>query len=412
MKYKALIILIIIFITHLLLRSDHLFEWANFGWDQVDSAWAAKSIIADHNILINGPVAKGNSGIYMGPLYFWLISIFYFFTNLDPIASPIFQLFLSIVNLFVLYFVTKKIFNNNIAIIACLINTFSITVMNADRVQSAYYLIVPISYLIFYALYKIISGSEKHIIWLAVFVGLSFHIDFTSVMFPMIVLFALPFFPKSKKTIKYILLAIPLFLLFLLPSILISFQTFNSTSHNYSYLFNTYYHGLHLRRIWQLFHDGFISFEQIFQFEIIRKTAFLALPIFMAIYYKVNKSKSSFLLFYLIVLWIGIPWIVMSTYSGELTDYYFSFPRDIVIAILAYLLTYLYQQKHILIKIIPILLLAIYIITGIQSFLLPRYGNLLQSEANVKQAIKDQRKIPYIDHNPESYIYEVYTRKK
>lgn len=124
-KYKVQIILFIILAAHIFLRFYLLLDRANFGWDQIDSAWAAKDIIANKHFLINGPVAKGNSGIYMGPLYYYLITIVYFFTNLDPIASPIFAGLMSILNLIIVYQVTKKIFGVNVALVACFINTFS-----------------------------------------------------------------------------------------------------------------------------------------------------------------------------------------------------------------------------------------------------------------------------------------------
>src|SRR5579872_774224 len=117
-KYRFHILFALLLILHIFLRSYQLFERANIGWDQIDSARAAKHIIADHRILLNGPVAKGNSGIYMGPLYYYAIAIFYFFTNLDPIASPLFQLTISVINLLVLFFVTKKIFGLRVAFMA------------------------------------------------------------------------------------------------------------------------------------------------------------------------------------------------------------------------------------------------------------------------------------------------------
>lgn len=410
-RNKWNIILVFIFLLHIFLRLYLLFQRANFGWDQIDSAWAAKNIIVDKHFIVNGPVAKGNSGIYVGPFYFYLISIFYFFTNLDPIASPIFQSTLSILNLLILFYVTKKIFSSQIALIASIINVFSVTVMNADRVQSAYYLIVPISYLIFYTLYKIICGEIKYIPLLAIFAGLSFHIDFTSVFYPILIFLSLPFFPRNRKTLKYILISIPIFILFFLPSILIEISTKHSTPNNLVYLFQTSYHGLHLRRVLQTVHDGFISFEQILQFRFFRPFIFLILPIFMAVYYMKNSKRQSLLLFYLISLWILVPWLVLSTYAGELTDYYFSLPRDIVIAILAYLTVVLFRRKGTLYKIIPAVFWAVYMVYGLQNFIDTPDGNLLSNENNVRQAIHSKKVINFTQGDPKSYIYYYYTRK-
>lgn len=391
------------------LRFFMLFERANLGWDQIDSAWAAKSILVDKHIFINGPAAKGNSGIYMGPLYYYLITPFYFFTHLDPIASPIFQAIISIGNIFILFFITKKLFGTNVALVASFISTFSITSMHADRVQSAFYFIVPMSYLIFYALYQVMCKKERYIFLLAVVTGLSFHVDFTSIFYPILILLAIPFFPRTKKTLLYILLAIPLFLLFLLPIFLPDFGAKHAMTSNVFGLLHNYYHGIHLKRILQLMSDAFISYGQILQFDILKYFQYLVLPIFMIVYYLLYPTKKTLMLFYLMVLWIVIPWIILSTYSGELTDYYFSLSRNIAIAILAFLTIFVYRQKFWLIKLLPIILWGIYAYYGLVDFVHYPQGDLISTEIHVKQTIKLGKRIPFADHHADSYIYYVYT---
>lgn len=411
-KHKAQVIFFTILAFHIIFRYYLLFQRANLGWDQVDSAWAAKSILVDKHFLINGPVAKGNSGIYMGPLYYYLVSIVYFFTNLDPIASPIFQGIMGILNFFVLFYVTKKIFNINVALVAAGINTFSAIVLYADRVQSAFYLIVPISYLIFYALYKVIQGQAKYLPILALYTGLSFHVDFTSVLYPLFILLALPFFPRTKQSLKYFLLSLCIFFALLFPSLLGSIHLKSQTSGHLFSLFHTFYHGVHVKRILQLTSDAFISYGQILYFNFLKYAAYLVLPLFGFLFYKSHTKKESFSLLYLMVLWIVVPWIVYSTYSGELTDYYFSFPRDIAIASLAYITVFVFQQKQLIYKIIPILLWGAYAIYGFFFFLNMSDGNLLGTEMSVKQAIKNGEYIPFKDHKADSYLYYVYTRRK
>lgn len=410
-KYKIQIIFILFLTAHIFLRFYLLFQRADLGFDQIESAWTAKSIIVDKHFLINGPVIKGNSGIYMGPLYYYLITIIYFFTNLDPIASPIFQGIMSVLNLLVLYYVTKKLFGTNVALIAIFINLFSIIVMNADRVQSAYYLIVPMSYLIFYALYKVVCGEAKYILLLGLFMGLAFHIDFTSILYPIFIFLALPFFPRDKETLKYLFLSLLIFIVFLLPSLLSQLTIQHSTPVKFLYLLHNYYHGFHLTRILQLLHDAFISYEQILQFRFLRPLVFLVLPIFSLLYYTTNPKKQSLKLFYLMTLWIIIPWLVLSTYSGELTDYYFSLPRDIAIATLAYITFFLYQRKLFIYKLIPIVFFGIYALYSLQLFFNSNNGNLLKTEANVRKSISKKKVIFFKPSDLESYIYYVYTRQ-
>jgi len=91
-----------------------------FGWDQVDNAWAAKNLIVDHRIPLVGMVAKHNTGFFIGPVYYYLVAFFYWITNLNPIASQYIALTTSVFTFFVIFFITKKLFNFKVALVACM----------------------------------------------------------------------------------------------------------------------------------------------------------------------------------------------------------------------------------------------------------------------------------------------------
>ncbi|MDE2025855.1 MAG: glycosyltransferase family 39 protein [Patescibacteria group bacterium] len=409
-QHRFTILFCFLLILQIFLRTYQLFERASFGWDQIDSAWAAKSILVDKQYFINGPVAKLNSGIYLGPLYFYLITPFYFFTNLDPIASPIFQAVLSVFSLFVIYFVTKKIFNSSVALVASAISIFSLSIMNADRIQSAFYLIVPISYLIFFALVSVVKGKTAYIPFLALFLGLSLQVDFISVFYPVIILLCLPFFPRNKQTLKYSGIGIVILLLLILPS-LIGIFTKHTSSGSFAALFHSSYHGVHLTRILQLFHDAFISFGEILQFNILAPFACLLPITFGIVYYIKTPTKQTLIFFYIIGLFIFVPWLILSTYKGELTDYYFALPKDLAIAMLAFLTVYLVEKKNMIFKLIPILFWGIYVYTSLTTFFIPSKGNLLDYEKQAKIDFKNKTIIPFSKYNAEIYLYEVYSHK-
>jgi len=113
MIYTTLVrfVLVVLFLIHIFFRFYQLEARASLGWDQIDSAWAAKSIVIDRHVPLQGPVAKGNTGIYMGPLYYYLIAPVYWATGMDPIASPIFGAITATINAVIVYWVTKKMFS-------------------------------------------------------------------------------------------------------------------------------------------------------------------------------------------------------------------------------------------------------------------------------------------------------------
>ncbi|HLD24398.1 MAG TPA: glycosyltransferase family 39 protein [Patescibacteria group bacterium] len=408
-KFPTLLVFFLLLSFHIFFRFSDLEARASLGWDQIDSAWAAKSIVVDKHLVVNGPVAKGNTGIYMGPLYYYLIAIVYYFTGMDPIASPIFGAITATVSAIVVYWVTKKLFGERVALIALFINTFSMNVIHRDHIQNAIQFIVPVSYLIFYFLYRVITDSPRHLVYLGIMIGLSFHVDFTSVFYPMFVLLALPFFPRSKKSIPYYALSLVLFLLLVSPILVVSGGSQNSLGTNLLSLFGTYYHGFHLQRAWQLVHDAFISIENILQFKFFRPYVFFLVPVFAALYYRNNKKKDALKLFYLIALWFVIPWLVLSTYKGELTSSYFSLPYDISIAMLAYLTWQIMSARTMFFRLVPVALWAWYAVVNTQTFISTVSGTMPKQRQDVLNAIARKQVIEFKDSHADSFLYYYYT---
>lgn len=409
---KTIIILLIVLAVHIFLRFYQLEYRMVFGFDQVDSAWAAKRIIADHNFPLIGPSNKLNSGIYVGPLYYYLISIFYFFTNLDPIAAGIFAGITSIIGFFVFFFIVKRLFSLKAALVGLGLNAISFSAIQFDRVAWEINFVPILSLAMFYALYKIVTGNEKFILVLAILTGLAFHVHLTILVYsPLIILLCLPFFPKTRATIKYALIGIILFLVFLTPMAMAIITSKNSLFSQPLQYANYTFHGLHPTRVMQLTHDAFIQIESYFSFSILKPLSLFMLPIFYYFYIAKKTSKNKLLLSYLILLWFIVPWIVMSLYSGEITSYYFSFNRMVALAVISFTLVSLTQIKK------PIILAAIllfgiyYLLYNLQRFFSYRTVGLLNYKLLTKDAIAKNKKIPFVEGKPASFLYYLYTKK-
>lgn len=409
---KANVILLILLALHIIFRFYQLESRMTFGYDQVDSAWAAKGIIVDHNFPLIGPSNKLNSGIYVGPLYYYLISIFYFFTNLDPIAAGIFAGVTSIIGFFIFFFIVKKLFSLKVALVGLALNVISFSAIQFDRVQWEINFIPLLSLSIFYVLYKIITGNEKFIVVLAILAGLAFHVHLTILVYsPLIILLCLPLFPRTKATIKYTLIAIPFFLIWLAPMAISIITSQNSLiSQPLRYATDTF-HGLHLTRAMQLIYDAFIQIESYFTFSILKPLSILMLPVFYYFYIKKNPSKKSFLLSYLILLWFIVPWVIMSLYSGEITSYYFAFNRMVALAVTSFALISLIEMKKTFITTIILLFAIYYLSYNLQRFFAYKTVGLLNYRLLTKDAIAKKKKIPFVEGKPASFLYYLYTRK-
>ncbi len=411
LKSKVFWIVSVIFLFELFLRFYQMDLKSPFGYDQVDNAWAAKSIVADHKLPLVGMVAKGNSGIYIGPAYYYLISIIYWITNLNPIASGIFAGLTSIFTFWVIFYVSKKLFSLEVAIIAVFINTFVFPAIIFDRVQWPVNLIPGVSLLIFYLLYRITQKDIKKIILLALFVGFSFSVHFTSIFYPIIIILTLPFFPRNKETLKYILLALPLFLLWLVPNIIYQLRQESSGSNFTSYFYNNF-HGFHLRRVIQLAGDGLIQFNPYLFADKLTQLKFIVFPLFFIIYLYKSVSREKLIFCYLVLLWFIVPWFIFATYSGEITDYYFSFNRFIALMIISYFFAQVWMIKNIIPKAVVIIVLFYIAVTNVIAYLPYKDAGLVKREKTVLDAIEQGKRIEFQQGVPESYLYYYFMRQK
>lgn len=415
-KNKHLIILLLIFICHIFFRFYNLERWANFGWDQLDYAWTAVRIITVQKYPLLGMAAKQNSGMFIGPLYYYFTAVFYYITRLDPIASPVIAACSSIINFCVIYYVSRNLFNKKVALISCFIYTFSDFIIRSERVQWQVSFIAPLSLLIFYFLYKIISGEARYIVHLAICAGLSLHTHFTAIFYPIIILLTVPLFPKHKMTLKYIGISLPIFVLFLVPQIIYYIQTRDpNAAGKYGTYIQTYYHGLHLTRVLQLTHDAFIEFYAILEtpFRFIRNAVFLFIPLFGAVLLHKAPSKNNMKLLYLVLLWIAVPWVVFATYSGEISNYYFSIQLYLAIVMFGFVTARIVDSKYIILRILICGFWLYFAYANIASFFRTQNGNLTKYRTIAEKAVESGIQIPFVEGDPKSYFYFylMYTQK-
>lgn len=412
-KYKWWIIFSLIFIIHIFLRFYQLETRFHFGTDQIRMAWIIKGMIVDHEFPIIGPPNKLGSGIYVGPAYYYLVSIFYYFTNLDPIAAGLFAGVTSIFSFLTLFYVIRKLFSFKVALMAVFINTISFSGIQFDRMQWEMNFIPPVGLIAFYALYKIINGREKYALLLLIALGFAFHIHITIASFlSIIILFTLPFFPRTKKMMQYSFMPFLIFIFLFSPLLFKSLQTQNIFFGNIFDYLKTNFHGIHLTRLLQLKNDAFIQFESFFTFSYLRLLSLLLLPIFLITYYRNLSSEKKFSTCYLIGLFFIVPWLVLSAYSGEITDYYFSTNRFIALFIMSYLLVRLFSLKKVFITILVAVFLFYYAYINLNNFFNFQRVSLLNYKTGVKDAIKKGKIINYESENPQAYLYYIYTRKK
>lgn len=400
----------LILILYLFLRVFQLEERTPFRWDQVYNAWGAKNIIINKEYPLIGMQAK-NTGLYVGPLYSYLNAGMFYITRLDPIAEPVLATLISIFTFFVVWYVTKEVFSRSVALVALVFYTVSFYIVYLDRVPWPVNLITPFSALIFYSLYKLLRGEYKYLLLLALSLGISFNAHFTAILYLPIIFVVFLRMPKSKQMIKYSFISILIFFVFITSIILFQIQT-KSPSQSISQFYNNNSHGFHATRFLQVAKDAFIEFSGIFDsFPIVKNFQFVFFPLFLLIYLRQKKSKEKIDIVILMSLWLLIPWIAFSMYKGEISNYYFTLTRPVVIMTLSYLFVFIFNLKHWVNKVVLVSFLAIFISLNIRTFFMfADPENLLHYKEVMKLKVYKAQKVEFVEGAPESYLYYIYTQ--
>jgi hypothetical protein len=205
--------------------------------------------------------------------------------------------------------------------------------------------------------------------------------------------------------------AIPLFLIWFIPYIISGIHNNFSSVNSLTAYISTYSHGFHLVRFLQLFKDAFIEIEEIVHIDFIKYYSFLLLPLFIFLYLRGKMMKDRLVLCYLFSLWFIIPWIVFTFYSGEISDYYFTFNRPIATIILAYIIYRLLIINNYFIKAAVGIFCIYYAYINLISFYNDKYDILPKVRVDVDQTVKVSGVIEYGAGDPKSYLYYIQTLK-
>lgn len=129
---KTLLLLILIILFGLFLRILY-FHSLTFGYDQARDALQSISIIRDKHPKIIGPTTDIR-GLFHSPLYWYIVSPFYFFSGGNPEVARIPMILINMLNILFIYFVAKKLFKNEtIALLSSLLMAVSFEAVQYAR---------------------------------------------------------------------------------------------------------------------------------------------------------------------------------------------------------------------------------------------------------------------------------------
>jgi hypothetical protein len=107
-----------------------------------------------------------------------------------------------------------------------------------------------------------------------------------------------------------------------------------------------------------------------------------------------------------------VPWFIFATYSGEISDYYFSINKFVALIIVAYFFARVWNINNIFPKFAVSLVLISMVLLNLTSFFSYKDVGLAEREKMVLTKINNGEKIKFQWGDPESYLYYYFLRQK
>jgi 4-amino-4-deoxy-L-arabinose transferase-like glycosyltransferase len=168
-------LILVIFLVGFFLRIYRLSELFQFGHEQDLQAWIVKDILIDKHPRLIGQETS-ITGLFIGPLYYYMLVPFFFLFNLNPLSSYIPMTFISMATLFSVYYVLKKLYGRTPAIIGSLVYAVSPSIVFLDRWVVPTQLTLLWTIWFYYVLINFVRGNLRTTPILIVLLGLIWHI--------------------------------------------------------------------------------------------------------------------------------------------------------------------------------------------------------------------------------------------
>lgn len=137
---------------------SHLSYWM---FDEERDAFVVKRILVDHHFTLIGGSIPG--GFYLAPGYFYISSIFYFFSHGNPLGPAMAASTLGVLSTVLLFAIALKFFGKKVAVFSSLIYAGSYLVAIYNRTWWPLTFAPLVSLITYYSLYKLVKC--KNFLW-------------------------------------------------------------------------------------------------------------------------------------------------------------------------------------------------------------------------------------------------------
>jgi 4-amino-4-deoxy-L-arabinose transferase-like glycosyltransferase len=341
-----------------------------FWYDQGRDALVIWDLLHYKKFFLIGPTT-GIEGIFKGPLYYYLITPFYWLGKGSPVMVAAFLSWLSVAAIFLIYYLASKIYNPKVGLLAATLYGFSYENAMFSRWLSEPNAVQFFAVLAMLFLYKAIKENENYFIPAVFVVGLCLHFESAVEIFFLPVLIIIVFWQR-KKLLKprLLILAVLAFLITVMPQLLFDMRhhgVLTSAFVRFLLVEKSFNPSL-INIFWQrmaLYRDVF--FEKIFPSnKDLRIWSAGLLLISLVAYHKKIFNEGGKLL----MIFIGVPLVGLLFYRGNnyyVWGYYFSSLIPAFTILVAIVCIQLFQ-RGLITKTFLLCIFLVFIVTNWQRF--------------------------------------------
>ena len=362
-------LLLLILIIGLFFRLFRAVELFGMGHEQDLQAWIIKDILVDKHPRLIGQETSIH-GVFIGPIYYYILIPFFAIFNLDPRASIIPIALISILTIVSVYYVFSKLFGKTTGLIGSFIYSTSLAIVFIDRwpvpTQTTFLWII--WYL--YVLFSFLKKDFGKLPILVVLIAFIWHVHIA--FLPLLIIIPVVIFLSKKPLVKIninkknlyfsILIAFFLILPFIVFEARHGFQQIKSITRVYKEMEEGAIEGEYrleviIEQVDRVLNAPIFEYKspRIFQSEF--KTPVMFLIFLGLVFYLVKVKELSKPQAFLIYFWIGD--VIFSHYFSKrlLSEYYFNNLMIISVLVVSLFLAYLYKKKNFSFLVVSFLLL-------------------------------------------------------
>jgi 4-amino-4-deoxy-L-arabinose transferase-like glycosyltransferase len=218
------LLILIILLLAFILRIYRIEALLDFHYDQGRDAKIIWDLWHSGKFFLIGPTT-GLDGIFLGPIYYYLIAPFYLLGAGNPVVPSMFLSLLTVLGLYILYLTGLEIGGRPAGFIALVIGSFSNFIIFSSRWLSNPTPIYLTSISIFYLMVLILKNKKNYYWYLIYFlVGISLQFELASAVFYLPILLVFTIWQRQKISFKVFFVSCLFLTVTLIPQLWFNFK--------------------------------------------------------------------------------------------------------------------------------------------------------------------------------------------